>query len=110
MLRAPLRVWLARAAKVLGALAAVYLLASAGLYLVMRQRPMVAGKGLSYVPGPAFAVLPMEWMWVRARAGRLQVGDPAPDFDLPTLDRKQSVRLSSLRGSRPVVLVFGSYT
>jgi len=34
----------------------------------------------------------------------------APDFRLPTLDRKETVQLSSYRGSRPVVLVFGSYT
>ena len=40
----------------------------------------------------------------------LQVGDVAPDFRLPTLDRKATVQLSSFRGSHPVVLVFGSYT
>jgi hypothetical protein len=34
----------------------------------------------------------------------------APDFHLPTLDRKGAVRLSSFRTLRPVVLVFGSYT
>jgi peroxiredoxin len=47
---------------------------------------------------------------MRARAGRLQPGYLAPDFNLPTLDHKDMVRLSSFRGSRPVVLVFGSYT
>ena len=104
------RTWIKRAVKVLAVLAGVYLLALAGLFVLMRQRPLVAGRGLSYVPGPAFAVLPMESMWVRAREGRLRVGDAAPDFTLPTLDRKHSVRLSALRGSRPVVLVFGSYT
>jgi peroxiredoxin len=34
----------------------------------------------------------------------------APDFSLPTADRTRIVRLSSFRGDRPVVLVFGSYT
>jgi len=34
----------------------------------------------------------------------------APDFTLPTLDRKSTVHLAEFRGSRPVVLVFGSYT
>jgi len=38
------------------------------------------------------------------------VGDPAPDFTLPSLDKKSEVTLASLRGSKPVVLVFGSYT
>jgi peroxiredoxin len=47
---------------------------------------------------------------MRARAGTLQAGDAAPDFRLPTLDHKEFVQLSSFRGSRPVVLVFGSYT
>jgi len=45
-----------------------------------------------------------------ARAGHLKVGDPAPDFALPTADRKAQVQLSSFRGSKPVVLIFGSYT
>ena len=40
----------------------------------------------------------------------LQLGDVAPDFNLPTLDHTAMVQLSSFRGSQPVVLVFGSYT
>ena len=36
--------------------------------------------------------------------------DMAPDFVLPTVNRKSQVRLSSFRGKQPVVLVFGSYT
>jgi peroxiredoxin len=54
-------------------------------------------------------------MWNRARAGQLEVGDPAPDFALGALDNRGKpvgdgrVRLSSFRG-QPVVLVFGSYT
>jgi len=55
-------------------------------------------------------VLPFETLWMRARAGRLQAGDMAPDFSLPTLDHTATVQLSSFRGSQPVVLVFGSYT
>jgi hypothetical protein len=42
--------------------------------------------------------------------GHLQVGDLAPDFQLPTLDGKSTVTLSSFRGRKPVVLLFGSYT
>lgn len=39
------------------------------------------------------------------------VGDPAPDFELPLLDdRSKTVRLSEYFGRRPVGLIFGSYT
>ena len=48
---------------------------------------------------------------IRERARNLpKVGEPAPDFMLKTPDGKRSVQLSSFRGKRPVVLVFGSYT
>ena len=40
-----------------------------------------------------------------------QVGDPAPDFELPfAKNEDKSARLSSFAGKRPVALVFGSYT
>lgn len=39
------------------------------------------------------------------------VGEMAPDFDLPLVgDAKKTVKLSSFRKDRPVVLIFGSYT
>jgi len=41
---------------------------------------------------------------------KLRVGDPAPDFTLKTKDGSRQVQLSSFKGKRPVVLVFGSYT
>lgn len=46
------------------------------------------------------------------KAERLpQPGDLAPDFELPMLGMKDTkVKLSSLRGDRPVALIFGSYT
>jgi hypothetical protein len=87
----------------------IYLLLVAGLAIAMRQPPAVFGRVMSHVPGPMFFVLPFESLWMAARAGDLQPGDPAPDFSLATLDRASRVRLSQLRG-RPVVLVFGSYT
>jgi peroxiredoxin len=76
----------------------------------MRQPPDVFGRIVARTPGPLMMVLPFETLWMRARAGTLQAGDAAPDFRLPTLDHKEFVQLSSFRGSRPVVLVFGSYT
>jgi len=38
------------------------------------------------------------------------VGEEAPDFDLPCLGSGGRVRLSSFRGTKPVALIFGSYT
>ena len=39
------------------------------------------------------------------------VGDVAADFELPVLgDLERTVRLSSFRDTRPVALIFGSYT
>jgi len=44
-------------------------------------------------------------------AAELKVGDMAPDFELPMVGMKDTkVRLSKLRGDRPVALVFGSIT
>lgn len=40
----------------------------------------------------------------------LKVGDPAPDFDLKKLHGMGNVKLSTFKGKRPVVLIFGSYT
>lgn len=43
-------------------------------------------------------------------ADTLRVGDAAPDFKLKTRDGSREVTLSSFKGKRPVVLIFGSYT
>jgi hypothetical protein len=89
--------------------ALVYVLMLVALFAIMRQ-PALFGQVMSKVPRPLFMVIPFKQMWFLARAGRLQVGDPAPEFSLPTADRKARVRLSSFRGHNPVVLIFGSYT
>ena len=44
------------------------------------------------------------------RTSPLRVGDAAPDFKLKTKDASREVQLSSFKGQRPVVLIFGSYT
>jgi peroxiredoxin len=49
-------------------------------------------------------------MWMHARGGHLQAGDPAPDFSLTKLDKSATVQLSTIAAQQPVVLVFGSYT
>jgi hypothetical protein len=67
---------------------------------------------MAKIPGPIpFLILPFETLWMRARAGTLQVGSPAPDFALMKLDKTATIQLSALSAQqRPVVLVFGSYT
>lgn len=93
-------------------IALVWLLACGGLYRIMRQPPETFARFMAKIPGPvAFLVLPFETLWTHARAGDLQVGDPAPDFSLMRLDKSASVQLSTLTAQgRPVVLIFGSYT
>ncbi len=44
------------------------------------------------------------------RHNRPRVGEESPDFELPLHDGSGSLRLSSFRGARPVVLIFGSLT
>ena len=41
---------------------------------------------------------------------QLKQGDAAVDFDLKTIDGKQSYQLSDYQGKQPVALIFGSYT
>ena len=98
-----------RMAWILAGAVVLYAALSAALFTVMRQPPEVIGSVFKRIPWPFFAALPMERLWLRARAGTLDVGDTAPDFDLASFDRKSRVRLESLRG-KPAVLVFGSYT
>lgn len=91
-------------------LLAVWLIFLGIIYYEMRQPPVHFAGFIANMPGPMFMALPFETLWNRARGGTLAVGSQAPDFRLKTLDRKSEVELSSFRGSRPVILVFGSYT
>ena len=81
------------------------------MYHTMKQPPEKFGAVMMHMPIPAvFMAAPFETMWLRARAGDLRAGDPAPEFNLQTLDKTSRVALSSLLAKGPVVLVFGSYT
>jgi hypothetical protein len=91
-------------------LATLYGAACAGIYTAMCQPPERFGAIMSHVPDVAFLILPFRPFWMSARAGSLKVGDAAPDFELPALDHGRTVRLSSEYRSKPVVLIFGSYT
>ena len=99
-----------KALKILAGLVAAYLLLCAALLAIMRQPPVRFAKVIARMPGPMFLVLPFEPLWSLARGGYVRPGDMAPDFDLETLDKSARVRLSSLQGRQPVVLIFGSYT
>ncbi len=92
------------------ALAVIWVLLSAGAYWAMTQPPDRFGAMMARVPMPVMALVPFETLWRFARDGKLAEGDAAPDFRLAMLDHSSSVQLSSYRGVRPVVLVFGSYT
>ncbi len=96
--------------KTLLAVAILYAAILGAALAVMYQPPKRFGDIMAHVPDIAFAVVPFRPLWFIARGGRLQPGDAAPAFELPTPDKAQTVQLASFRGARPVVLVFGSYT
>jgi hypothetical protein len=109
----PGNVWTLRKAAGISlvSLVALYGVLCAALYAAMLQPPERFGAIMTHVPnGIAFAILPFETLWMPARAGSLKAGDPAPDFALPTLDHSRTVKLSSEYASKPVALIFGSYT
>jgi hypothetical protein len=98
------------AMKALAGLAVLWLIAVAAFYGAMRLPPSRFCDVAARVPPMLMmGVLPFRPLWMHARAGSLQVGDIAPDFDLPRQDKSGNVKLSSLRG-KPVALIFGSYT
>lgn len=97
------------------------LLGLAGAYAVLFGVVLAAmlqpsgrfGQFMKRVPaGLVWGALPARRMWLWARRGELIPGVPAPDFTLRRHggDPGDRVTLSSFRGHRPVVLVFGSYT
>lgn len=89
----PLRRWLAITGLVVGAL----------LVCTGSAQPQQKAKGL---PGEKFTPpAPGE-----RQPDRFQVGDPAPDFTLPDPSGKKEITLSTFRGKKPVVLIFGSCT
>jgi len=87
----------------------VYVALLGGLFFVMRQ-PILFGSVMRHVPEPLMMLVPFKRLWFAARAGRLHVGDVAPDFNLPTADKHSRIELASFRKQKLVVLVFGSYT
>ena len=99
-----------RVLTIVAVLTVIYALLCGVFFGLMLQPPDKFAAAMRHVPWPAWAVLPLKHLWLTARAGQLHVGDPAPDFSLETIDHKNRFQLSSLRGQKPVVLIFGSYT
>ena len=93
------------------ALAASYIALFGVVLAAMLQPPERFGLFMRHMPGAlVWGALPASRMWLWARKGELGQGAQAPDFTLPTYKHSGRVTLSSFRGQRPVVLVFGSYT
>ena len=91
-------------------LTAVYLVAAGGLFAIMWLPPGQFAAVAAHIPGPfLMRGFPFQSAWTIARGGSLSPGDDAPDFNLARHDKTGRVTLSQFR-SRPVVLVFGSYT
>jgi hypothetical protein len=88
----------------------VYFSLLAGFAYAMRLPPQIFSRLMMHVGPVPFLLFPFETMWKNARQGHVQIGETAPDFTLPLLDHSNQVTLSSFRGVKPVVLVFGSYT
>jgi hypothetical protein len=100
--------WLVRG---VAAVAVLYATLAGAVAAAMLQPPERFGQIMTHVPMPlVWGVLPGARLWTWARRGHLAEGDQAPDFNLSTHDHHGRVTLSSYRGQRPVVLVFGSYT
>ncbi len=102
--------WGPRILKALVALVVVYAFLTASFFALMLQGPDRFARVMRYVPWPAFVVFPFKPLWKVARNGATRVGEMAPDFALETTNQTGTVQLSSFRGQKPVVLVFGSYT
>lgn len=97
--------------RVVAAIVVLYLCCAGFIWWSMHQSPEVFGRVMKRMPGEfVFLLFPFETMWTYARAGSLNIGDPAPDFSLAKQEKDGVVRLSALNREKPVVLIFGSYT
>jgi hypothetical protein len=99
-----------RLAKWLTAAALLYAVFLGLVYAMMRSDPATFNQFMAKLPMPVMMAVPFRTLWFHARAGTLEPGGEAPDFELRQVGGEKRVRLSSFRGVRPVLLVFGSYT
>lgn len=85
---------------------------TAGCRSTPEEEPDMADRYIAAMDAkPAEERVP-KWEETKALMNRRapQVGEVAPDFELPREDGSGTARLSSLCRERPVILVFGSYT
>ena len=101
---------LRRVLKAVVVLLVAYVLLVGATFWAMVQPPDRFGRIVARTPKFLLYVVPFPPLWNIARGGALKVGDRAPDFSLETPDKLARMQLSSFRGDKPVVLVFGSYT
>jgi hypothetical protein len=72
---------------------------------------LLAFAGFSYMAGSPKDVYGMvRYALPHMHRGKLRAGDDAPDVRLLTLDGANHFHLRERTGSRPLVIVFGSYT
>lgn len=66
-------------------------------------------------PGSALRHYLLAWLIVVmlcplvALAQKVKVGDPAPDFSVPSLDGQTTLRLSDFRGRRVLIFAWASW-
>ncbi|MCC6740914.1 MAG: hypothetical protein IT452_17880 [Planctomycetia bacterium] len=74
--------------------------------------PDPAAEFIAQVDRAPAAARPPNWEHVKALMARRApaVGEPAPDFELPTVDGRSRIRRSTFAPGRPLVLNFGSFT
>jgi hypothetical protein len=81
------------------------------MFVVLVVLSAGAFAALSYMMGgPRGAYGFLRYALPQMRKGDLRVGDRAPDFEAVALDGVTNVRLHERIGSKPLVLIFGSYT
>ena len=102
--------WTRRLLRIAAPVLVLYSATLAGFDYAMHKPPETFSRVMMHFGPAPFLLFPFETMWKSARAGHLRIGNTAPDFTLPELGHSGSVALSSFRGVKPVVLVFGSYT
>ena len=100
-----------------------WLLRSAGILVVlwlgfvgfvdwaMHQPPEVFGRVMMHMPMPAYFLFPFETMWTQARFGHVNPGGLRSRLHRANARKPElPSNLASLWSTKPVVLVFGSYT
>lgn len=80
-------------------------------FLAIALLAVIAFAALSYSLGSVkYAYGLLRYAVPRFSDGEVKVGDNAPDVELVSADGRSRLRLHDRIGTRPLVLIFGSYT